>query len=149
MARRDIVVSAQASGTVQPDTVVEVKSKASGEILEIRVETGQAVKRGDLLVRVDPRTPRNVLAQAQADLEVARGAARQRHARRSGAPTSCSSPSPSPSRSTRTPCSTANARAEVVRAQVAVENAQIQMDDTDVRAPISGTIIEKRWSAAR
>jgi len=31
--RRDIVVSAQASGTVQPDTTVEVKSKASGEIL--------------------------------------------------------------------------------------------------------------------
>ena len=34
--RRDIVVSARASGTIQPDTVVEVKSKASGEILELR-----------------------------------------------------------------------------------------------------------------
>src|SRR4051794_41882180 len=66
---RDIVVSAQASGTVQPDTVVEVKSKASGEILDLRVETGQLVKRGTLMVRVDPRNPRNQLAQAQADLE--------------------------------------------------------------------------------
>jgi multidrug efflux pump subunit AcrA (membrane-fusion protein) len=66
--RRDIVVSAQASGTIQPDTVVEVKSKASGEILELKVETGQLVKRGALMVRVDPRNPRNLAAQAQADL---------------------------------------------------------------------------------
>ena len=71
IARRDIVVSALASGTVQPDTVVEVKSKASGEILDLRVETGQTVKRGDLMVRVDPRTPSNILAQAKADLDVA------------------------------------------------------------------------------
>ena len=31
----------------------------------------------------------------------------------------------------------------MVRAQVAVDNARIQLDDTDVRAPITGTIIEK------
>jgi hypothetical protein len=37
----------------------------------------------------------------------------------------------------------ANAKAEVVTAQVQVENAKIQLEDTDVRAPISGTIIEK------
>ncbi|HEX9755771.1 MAG TPA: efflux RND transporter periplasmic adaptor subunit, partial [Gemmatimonadales bacterium] len=37
----------------------------------------------------------------------------------------------------------ANARAEVVRAEIDVENARIQMDDTDVRAPIAGTIITK------
>lgn len=37
----------------------------------------------------------------------------------------------------------ANAKAEVVGAEVAVENAKIRMADTDVRAPITGTIIEK------
>ena len=37
----------------------------------------------------------------------------------------------------------ANAKAEVVGAQVAVENAKITLEDTDVRAPITGTIIEK------
>ncbi|HEY9014268.1 MAG TPA: biotin/lipoyl-binding protein, partial [Gemmatimonadales bacterium] len=70
--RRDIVVSAQASGAVQPDTTVEVKSKASGEILQLNVETGQVVKRGAPLVRIDPRNARNALAQAQADLDVAK-----------------------------------------------------------------------------
>ena len=57
---------------MQPDTVVEVKSKASGEILDMKVETGQTVQRGTLLVRVDQRTPRNRLNQTQADLDVAK-----------------------------------------------------------------------------
>jgi HlyD family secretion protein len=37
----------------------------------------------------------------------------------------------------------ADARAGVVRSQVAVDNSRIQLEDTDVRAPITGTIIEK------
>ena len=72
VARRDVVVSAQASGAIQPDTTVEVKSKASGEILQIMVETGQQVQRGALMVNVDPRTARNTMAQTQAEFEVAR-----------------------------------------------------------------------------
>ncbi|MFL5490666.1 MAG: efflux RND transporter periplasmic adaptor subunit, partial [Gemmatimonadales bacterium] len=50
--RRDIVVSAQASGAIQPDTTVDVKSKASGEVLQLNAETGQLVKRGAPLVRI-------------------------------------------------------------------------------------------------
>ena len=53
--QRDIVVSAQAAGAIQPDTTVEVKSKASGEILQLFAETGQLVKRGAQLVRVGVR----------------------------------------------------------------------------------------------
>jgi HlyD family secretion protein len=37
----------------------------------------------------------------------------------------------------------ADARAGVVNAQVSVDNAKIQLEDTDVRAPITGTVIEK------
>src|SRR5262249_61003422 len=72
VARRDINVSAIASGTLQPDTTVEVKSKASGEILKLSAQTGQLVKRGAQLVLVDPRNARNALAQAQAHLQVAK-----------------------------------------------------------------------------
>ena len=37
----------------------------------------------------------------------------------------------------------ANAEAQVVTARVSVENARIAVDDTDIRAPISGTVIFK------
>ncbi|MEJ2503795.1 MAG: efflux RND transporter periplasmic adaptor subunit, partial [Gemmatimonadota bacterium] len=61
-----------ASGQVEPILVIEVKSKASCEITDMYVETGDAVERGDLLAEVDPRDVRNALAQAEADREVAR-----------------------------------------------------------------------------
>ena len=143
IARRDIVVSALASGTVQPDTVVEVKSKASGEILDLRVETGQTVKRGDLMVRVDPRTPSNVLAQARADLDVAEARLANATSQKRRADELFKSQSITEQEHETALLDYANARAEVVRARVAVDDAQNQMDDTNVRAPNSGTIIEK------
>ena len=143
VATRDIVVSAQASGTIQPDTVVEVKSKASGEILELRVETGQLVKRGELMVRVDPRNPRNLLAQARADLDVAQARLTNATSQKRRADELFKSQSITEQEHENALLDYANARAEVVRARVAVDDAQNQMDDTNVLAPITGTIIEK------
>jgi HlyD family secretion protein len=140
---RDIVVTAQASGTIQPDTVVEVKSKASGEILELRVETGQLVKRGTPMVRVDPRNPRNQLAQAQADLEVAQAQLTNATSQKRRADELFQSQSITEQEHETALLDYANARANVVRARVAVETAKDQLDDTNVLAPITGTIIEK------
>ncbi len=142
--RRDIVVSAQASGTVQPDTTVEVKSKASGEILELAVETGQVVKRGALMVRVDPRIPRNAVAQAQADLEVAQARLTNATSQRRRADELFKSQSITEQEHEQALLDYANANAEVIGARVAVDNARDQLDDTNVRAPINGTIIEKQ-----
>jgi HlyD family secretion protein len=141
--RRSIVVSARAAGTVQPDTVVEVKSKASGEILEMSAETGQLVQRGQLLVRVDQRTVRNAFNQAQATLEVAKARLTNAEAQWKRAEELYKSQSVSQQEFEAAQLAVANARAEVVRAEIDVENARIQMDDTDVRAPITGTIITK------
>ncbi|HEX6434078.1 MAG TPA: efflux RND transporter periplasmic adaptor subunit [Gemmatimonadales bacterium] len=142
--RRDIVVSAQASGAVQPDTTVEVKSKASGEILDLAVETGQRVKRGDLMVRVDPRIPRNAVAQAQADLEVAQARLTNASSQRRRADELFKSQSITEQEHEQALLDYANANAEVIRARVALDNARDQLDDTNVRAPINGTIIEKQ-----
>jgi HlyD family secretion protein len=140
---RDIVVSARASGTIQPDTVVEVKSKASGEILELKVETGQLVKRGSLMARVDPRNPRNLMAQAQADLEVAEARLTNATSQKRRADELFKSQSITQQENESALLDYANARAEVVRARVAVDDARNQLDDTNVLAPITGTIIEK------
>jgi HlyD family secretion protein len=141
--RRSIVVSARAAGTVQPDTVVEVKSKASGEILEMPAETGQLVQRGQLLVRVDQRTVRNAFNQAQATLEVGKARLTNAEAQWKRSEELYKSQSVSQQEYEAAQLAVANARAEVVRAEIDVENARIQMEDTDVRAPITGTIITK------
>jgi HlyD family secretion protein len=141
--RRDIDVSALASGTVRPDTTVEVKSKASGEILQLLAETGQLVRRGAPLVRIDPRNARNALAQAQANLDVARARLTNATAQKNRADQLYASQSITEQEHEQSLLDFADAKSSVVNAQVAVDNAKIQLEDTDVRAPITGTIIEK------
>jgi HlyD family secretion protein len=140
---RDIVVSAQASGTIQPDTTVEVKSKASGEVLQLYAETGQVVKRGAPLVRIDARNAKNALAQAQADLDVAKAKLANTTSQKRRADELFKSQSITEQEHEQALLDYADARSAVVRSQVDVDNAQIQREDTDVRAPITGTVIEK------
>jgi len=141
--RRDITLVAHAAGTIEPDVTVEVKSKASGEILELPVETGDLVEQGALLVRIDQRQPRNTLAQAEAELEVARARLANALSQLGRSKELFKVQSIPETAYDQAVLAHANAKAEVVRARVAVENARIAMDDTDVLAPITGTVIQK------
>jgi HlyD family secretion protein len=143
VGQQDIIVAVEAAGVIEPSRTVEVKSKASGEILTIHGETGDVIEKGTPLVEIDKRTPRNNLNQSRAELEAAR-------ARRSIAETQSErSKKLLVSRTIndvdyeQTILEFANAKAEVVRAQVAVENSRIALADADVLAPVTGTIIEK------
>lgn len=140
---RDIVVSARAAGAIQPDTTVEVKSKASGEVLQLNAETGQLVKRGTPLVRIDPRNARNALAQAQADLGVAEAKLANSTSQKRRADELFQSRSITEQEHEQALLDHADASAQVVRSRVEVDNARIQLEDTDIRAPSTGTIIEK------
>ena len=97
----DIIVYAQAAGAIQPDTTVEVKSKASGEILQIKVETGQTRQARRAAGAGRPAARRGTPGPGAGEPRGGQGAARQRRDARSAAPTSCSRRSRSPSRSTR------------------------------------------------
>jgi len=143
VVRRDIVVAVEAAGVIEPYLTVEVKSKASGEILEITRETGDFLEQGELLVEIDKRSPHNQLAQAEAELEaaIARRSIAEAQSKRSK--TLLDSRTINDVDYEKTILEFANAKAEVIRSQVAVENARIALDDTAVRAPITGTVIEK------
>jgi len=141
--RRDIIVNAQAAGAIQPDTTVEVKSKASGEVLQLNAETGQLVKRGALLVHIDPRNARNALAQAQANLDVAQAKLTNATSQKRRADELFKTQAITQEEHETALLNYADAKSQVVNAKVAVDNAKIQLEDTDVRAPITGTIIEQ------
>lgn len=140
---RDIRVAVEAAGQIEPAITVELKSKASGQILDIQGETGQVVQAGALLVQIDKRTPRNSLAQAQAQLEAAKARRSIAEAQNKRSATLLAEKILNEVDFEQSELELANAKAEVVRSSVAVETARIQLDDTDVRAPITGTIIEK------
>ncbi|TDJ43992.1 MAG: efflux RND transporter periplasmic adaptor subunit [Gammaproteobacteria bacterium] len=139
--QRDIIVSVQAAGIIEPVTTVELKSKASGEILAISADTGDVVEAGQLLVQIDKRTPRNALAQADAELEAANARRDIAKLQRERAATLFKTGTLNQVDHEQSILEYANSKAEVVRAQVAVENARIALDDTEVRAPSHGTII--------
>ena len=140
--RRDIIVSARASGTIRPDTTVEVKSQASGEVLQVRVQTGQVVRAGELLVNIDPRIPRNNVDQAQSSLEVAQARLLNATTQKDRSDALFKSQSITQTEYDQAVLDFATARAGVVSARVNLQNAQITLDQTEVRAPSAGTIIE-------
>jgi HlyD family secretion protein len=143
VATRDISVSAQAAGAILPDTVVEVKSKASGEILNFDVETGQIVQRGQLLARIDRRVASNRHAQAEAQFEVAQARLRNAESQNRRAGELFKAQAITEQEMETSTLELANANAAVISARTEVENTKISLDDTEVRAPITGTIIAK------
>ncbi|HJR69427.1 MAG TPA: efflux RND transporter periplasmic adaptor subunit, partial [Gammaproteobacteria bacterium] len=140
---RDIEVTVDAAGVVEPESTVEVKSKASGEVLRVHAETGDVVEAGKLLVEIDQRTPRNRLSETEAALVAARARRQIAETQMQRAAALFKSQTLTQADYEQTQLEFANAESMVVAATVAVENARITLEDTAVRAPITGTIIEK------
>ncbi len=140
---RDIVVAVEAAGVIEPFLTVEVKSKASGEILDIFGETGDVVEQGTQLARIDQRVPRNQLAQAESKLEAAKARLNIAEAQAKRSKSLLKSRTINDVDYETTVLELANAKADVVASRVAVENARIALEDANVKAPITGTIIEK------
>ena len=141
--KRDIIVSALASGSVKPDTLIEVRSQASGEVTDIKVQTGDEVRRGMLMVEIDPRTARNNVEQAQAALDVAKARLQNANAAKRRSDELFDSQSISETERDAANLDYANANAELIRTRVALENARISLEQTEVRSPINGTVITK------
>ena len=140
---RTIQVTVDAAGVVEAESTVEVKSKASGEVLAVHAETGDIVRAGALLVEIDKRTPQNSLSQTEATLSAAQARRRIAQTQMERAQTLFKSQTLTQADVEQTQLEFANAESQVVGAKVAVENARITLEDTDVRAPITGTILEK------
>lgn len=67
-ARTTIVEKVSASGTIQPVTEVKIAPEVSGEIIDLEIEEGDAVKKGASLVRIRPDTWESQLQRARASL---------------------------------------------------------------------------------
>lgn len=68
----NIIETVSATGKIQPEIEVKLSSEVSGEIIELPVVEGQAVEKGDLLVRVNPDIYQSNVNRAQAGLETSR-----------------------------------------------------------------------------
>ncbi|APG60380.1 efflux RND transporter periplasmic adaptor subunit [Christiangramia salexigens] len=62
----DITETVSATGKIQPEVEVKLSSEVSGEIIELPVVEGQAVTKGDLLVRINPDIYQSSVERARA-----------------------------------------------------------------------------------
>ncbi len=141
--RGDLMIIAEATGTVEPILKVEVKSKASGEILRLHVDVGDEVEPGALLAEVDPRDVRNDFNQAEADLDVARARLEISQAQLDRSEELLQAGVISTQEHETRSLDFANARATLVRAQTNHQLAQLRLEDVVIRSPLAGTVLEK------
>ena len=143
VTRQTIVADAEATGVVEPINVIEVKSKSSGQIVAMPVETGTFVKAGDLLVQLDTRDTRNSYAQAKADLDAANIKLRVSKVARDRAVQLFKERIITSAENEAAEVDYANAQATVLRNRAALDLRAQSLEDATVRAPVGGTVIEK------
>ena len=146
VTRQTIVIDAQAAGTVEPINVVEVKSKASGVITRMPVETGSAVRPGDLLAQIDTRDVQNQYNQALADVRAADARLEVSTAQKRRADEMFRSRVITAQEHEASTLDFANAQAQLVRVRASLDLAKQRLEDATVTAPVAGTVIEKTVS---
>jgi len=143
VGRGSLRITAEATGSVEPVRQVEVKSKASGEILRLYVDVGDEVERGTLLADVDPRDVQNAYEQTVADSRVAeqRRAIAAAQLKRQEELAEAGVITEQELESAR--LEDANADATLIRAKTNLNLAELQRADVTIRAPLAGTILTR------
>lgn len=146
-----------ASGYVTARRRATVSSKVTGKVLEVFVEEGQAVRKGQVLARLDDSQVRAALAVAKAQLNTARGAAAEDQARLREAERQFKRLSQLVDEKVvgRAEVETAQATVESLTARIALATQQVEvaqsqvaalevdLADMVVRAPFDGVAISK------
>ena len=146
---QNLEVTVEASGMVEAISSIEIKSKASGEVLLLGAEVGDFVEKGSILAQIDQRTPKNILDQSKSDLEAAKvrlinaesayKRGKELHIQKSISDQAYEDIQEN----------YAQAKSTLVRSEVSYENAKIALDDTIVRSPTSGTVVSRPVEAGQ
>ena len=126
VSQKEIVEWHDFTGRTEAVQSVEIRPRASGYITEVRFQSGQLVKAGDVLFVIDPRDNQAVYDQRKAEFD---------QAQRVNARTAQLLANKAIS------TEDADARtAQFEEAQAALETARLNLDYTQVRAPIDGRV---------
>jgi len=167
--RGNLVETASASGKIEPEVQVEVKSRVSGQVIEVLVKEGDQVQAGQLLVRLDPVDAQRQLeaakvarSRARADVEAAQATlavseletqnseVTSRVAQQSAElGLGSSDAARSAQHASRVAASNVSlrraqvsaARGQLAAAELDVQDAELRLKETSIYAPIAGTIL--------
>ncbi|MDZ7360599.1 MAG: efflux RND transporter periplasmic adaptor subunit [candidate division KSB1 bacterium] len=147
--RGNLAAMVSATGKVEPIKKVEVKSKASGQIMTMPVEEGDRVKRGDLIARIDETDLRNAYEQAVADLDVAKATVAQTSSNVKRQTELFNRGLLSQAEIDQVKLEEVRAKAQLVKAETELATTEIRLKDAIVRSPIDGIILQKNVEAGQ
>jgi membrane fusion protein, macrolide-specific efflux system len=155
VALADVTQSVQAAGVLQAKTRVDVGAQVSGQIQTLHVQLGQQVKKGELLVSLDPELARSDVAQAEAsvaqataaldsrriDAEAARRELKRQQRLLAGQATSGNEAEKAETDLAKIEADLRGQAATVARLQAELDKKKVSLSYTRITAPMDGTVV--------
>lgn len=138
--QKQIVEWDEFTGRIEPIEAVEVRPRVSGYIQEVKFQSGQLVKKGDVLFLIDPRWHQAEFDRRHADAEQAR--VRLENAKREAerATQLLANKAISTEEADTRQSRYQEAKAALLSAEAARDSAMLDLDYTQVRSPIDGRV---------
>lgn len=130
----------QYSGTIVAVDRAEIRPQVSGRITEIRFKDGQQIKKGEILIVIDPRPYKAAVKQAKAALETAKSQALLAAKQLKRAKELVKKQAVATRLLDQRQTDYHIAKAAVLNAEALVETAEINEDYAYIKAPISGKV---------
>lgn len=135
------------TGTIQPERRADLRAEVSGIVMQVLKDNGEAVNRGDVLVRLDDTSYRDQLASAEQASRAAQQSLDQSERQLDRLKTLRASGMTSMQALEDSEIRRNNAQSELVAAKARLVAANLQMQRTSVRAPFAGIVSERKVSA--
>ncbi len=137
---REIVERQEFTGRTEPVQTVEIRPRVSGHVSSVLFQSGQVVKKGDVLFVIDPRWHKADLDRRQAEYDQAQ--VRLENSRREAerTPQLLASKAVSIEDADARQARFLEAKAAALAAQANLESVRLDYEHTQVRAPIDGRV---------
>jgi multidrug efflux system membrane fusion protein len=138
VVQKTVADSIHAIGRVEAFSTVDVKAQINGQVMQVHFRQGQDVKQGDLLFTIDPRPFEAALQQAEANLAKDRAQYHEAAADERRYSTLLRENVGSRQQYDQVEATAASLSASMAADEAAVQTARLNLEYTQIRAPIEG-----------